>query len=231
MERIQYLQGFCVNRWIGYFDLLGVKALVRAKHHISVFNIYSRAIEEVKKRNRTLETIDHAWFSDTFIIYSEDAAISCFAELDHISRWFSYFLIESHVPVRGAIAVGEFYADKKNALYFGDALIEAYEYGEAQDWIGFVLCPSAERKLNSIGLFSNESLPYAHTNIPYNKRKDELKSNLPACILGCWVQMGDKNPTLKNLYEMRDSAVEEKIKQKYDNSITFIEKNKRVVVA
>ncbi|RJR46390.1 MAG: hypothetical protein C4576_10920 [Desulfobacteraceae bacterium] len=178
MDLIHFDQGYSEKRWVGYFDLLGMKDLVRTKHHLSVFTTYSIAMEQVKQRQ----------------------AVSSFAELDHISRWFLYFLIESHIPARGAISFGEFYADKKNSLYFGKALIEAYEYGESQDWIGFVLCPSAETKLNKMGFFTGRMLTYAHTNIPYNKRRDELKGNLPACILGCWARIAGKNPSLERLH-------------------------------
>lgn len=229
MDQIKYNPNYYTKRWVGYFDLLGTKTLVNSQHHVSIFSIYCKAIEEVKKRNATLPCIEHAWFSDTFILYTDDESLSSFAELDHISRWFFYFLIEGRIPARGAISFGEFYADKENSLFFGKALIEAYEYGEAQEWIGFLLCPSAETVLKKIGFFTGNSSPYAFANIPYKKRKETLNDRLPACILGSWIEMNKQNPSLKSLYEMRAQLSDEKIIRKYDNAIVFIEKHKRTV--
>ena len=166
MSQIEYNEKYQSTRWIGYFDLLGTKELIRENIHPKVFKVYSKAIEEFQKWKDNLPDIQPIWFSDTFIIYSEDRSISGFSELDHISRWFYYYLIMEQIPVWGAISYGQFYADKNNHLFFGESLIEAYIYSEAQDWLGLILCPSAEHILNSQGFFSNQSSAYAYTDIP-----------------------------------------------------------------
>jgi hypothetical protein len=231
MYQIKYNPDKYVKRWVGYFDLLGTKELIQTGTHLTVFSIYTRSMEEVKKRKATLECIRHAWFSDTFLLFTDDESISSFGELDHIARWFLYFLIEGHIPVRGAISYGEFYADEKNNLFFGKSLIEAYEYAEAQDWIGFVLCPTTESKLNSIDLFTDKRLNYAYADIPYNKRGNKLAGRLPACILGNWVEINNQNPSLKRLYQMRSEINDERIVAKYDNAIEFITRNKRTAIS
>jgi hypothetical protein len=139
------------SRWLGYFDLLGTRQLIRSGDHFQVFSVYDRAVREVTHWNSRLPQIRRAWFSDTFLIYSDSDAASDFGEMDMISRWFVHFLILAEIPVRGAIACGGFYADTSNQVYFGQALVEAYEYGEAQDWIGFLLCPSAVVRLDEVG--------------------------------------------------------------------------------
>ena len=40
------------------------------------------------------------------------------------------------------------------------------EFGEAQDWIGFLLCPSAVVRLDEVGLPAGERLNYAYSEIP-----------------------------------------------------------------
>lgn len=103
-------------------------------------------------------------------------------------------------------------------------MIEAYEYGEAQNWIGFILCPSAEKQLKTLGLPAQRRFNYVYTNIPFNKRASELIPNLPACIIGQWVS---NNPCIVSLIRMRDRATDGRIIQKYENTIQFIESNQR----
>jgi hypothetical protein len=145
INHIHYNPELVSKRWVGYFDLLGVKQLFETKDHVSIFVAMSSAIEKFKERTKAWENIGFVWFSDTFIVYTIDDTVESFGAIDNISRWFIYFLITGGIPVRGAISCDTFYADQDNNLFFGEALIEAYQYGEAQDWIGFILCPSAEK--------------------------------------------------------------------------------------
>ena len=172
--------------------------------------------------------IQHAWFSDTFVMYSDEDSASDFASMDMIARWFVHLLLTHKIPVRGAIACGDFYADRINQLYLGEALIEAYEYGEAQDWIGFLLCPSAVKRLNEVGLPADERLNYAYTDIPTKKTHANAAFKLPACILGCWAYINGENLCLSALREMKLKAPDDSIARKYDNAIKFIEANRRV---
>ena len=41
---------------------------------------------------------------------------------------FIFFNHGGDIPARGAIACDKFYADKVNALFFGEALLEAHRY-------------------------------------------------------------------------------------------------------
>jgi hypothetical protein len=194
----------------------------------------SSSIEKFRERTTAWEDIGigYAWFSDTFIVYTADYSGQSFAALDNIAEWFSYFLIWVNVPLRGAISCDEFYADSENNLFFGNALIEAYEYGEAQDWIGFLLCPSSVKRLEELGLPVEKRLYYAYADIPYNKRSSNLDQNLPACVLGNWVGVSsnDENPIINKLREMKERITDKKIRPKYDRTIEFLQKNKRVLV-
>ncbi len=226
-KRIQYNSDYEKSRWVGFFDLLGIKSLITNKDTVSVFVSYSRAIEQVRGRREAFEDVECAWFSDSFLIYTNDDSMQSFNSINHICRWFFYFYITEEKPVRGAISCGSFYADRENDLFFGKALIEAFEYAEAQDWIGFILSPSAENQLKSLGHSPETLFDYAYTTIPLNKRVSELVHNLPACILGQWV--GPDNPCVVSLKRMRDQVVDKNIIQKYENAINFIESNQRVL--
>jgi hypothetical protein len=161
---------------------------VLSRNHLSIFEVYRKAIEEVKTRKTRLPCVQLAWFSDTFLLYTDDRSISSWGELDHLSRWFLYFLIEEQIPGRGAISFGELYADRGDNIFFGQALIEAYEYGEAQDWMGLVLCPSATEVLERQGLLTGQDSNYAYTTIPYGKRNPRFQKQLPACVVGKWTK-------------------------------------------
>jgi hypothetical protein len=232
INHIHYNSDLASKRWVGYFDLLGMKQLFKTKSHISIFVALSRAIEEFKKRTKAWKNLGYSWFSDTLIVYAIDDSAQSFGAIDNLSRWFFYFLISvgDGIPVRGAISCDSFYADRDNDLFFGEALIEAYEYGEAQDWIGLLLCPSAEERLKYLGLPVERRLNYAYADIPFNKRSNNLRQNLPACILGNWVSRNNQNPIIEKLAQMKKRIDDENIRYKYDRAIEFIQKNKRLLI-
>ena len=223
---------------MGYFDLLGMKQLYRSKNHISIFVAISSAIEKFKKRATAWPNVGYAWFSDTFIVYADDDSVESFGAIDNISRWFFYFLITADIPVRGAISCDVFYVDRENDLFFGEALIEAYEYGEFQDWIGLLLCPSAEENLKRLGSPAerclNYAYAYAYAYVPFHKeqkKESKIRENLPACILGNWVSVNNQNPIVLRLKQMKERISDENIRSKYDRTIEFILKNKRVLAS
>src|SRR6059036_1370450 len=117
-------------RWVAYFDLLGITELIESNRIISVFNAYSLALKELG-RGAGQERLGCAWFSDTFVLWSKEASAEGFRDLDLVARWFTYFLLQQRVPFRGAISCGEMYVDEQYSLFFGKALLEAYQYSEA----------------------------------------------------------------------------------------------------
>ena len=215
------------KRWVAYFDLLGTKELIRSNRIFEVFVAYAQAIEHVSRELHQTNTVQHAWFSDTFLMYSDDDSASGFTVMDHVARWFIQHLVTRKIPVRGAISSSDFYADRNHGMFFGKALVEAYEYGEAQDWIGYLLCPSAVIRLDEVGLPANERLNYAYADIPYKKPPKNAVLNLPACILGRWACINDQNKCVSSLREMKSAISDQSIIRKYDNAICFIESNRR----
>lgn len=88
------------------------------------------------------EQIKSVAFSDTIILYSEAdsprdfkaifiAALNLFSKALHL-----------RVPIRIGISKGLFYTDEQRSLYAGPALIDAYDLGEASQWLGIVLSES-----------------------------------------------------------------------------------------
>lgn len=219
------------KRWVSYLDLLGFSDLIRSKNWVYVFSHYTKAIELLIKDRGVKPEIDKTWFSDTFLIYSPDDTVSSFLSIELITRWFIYFLIRAGIPVRGAMSCDDFYADTENKIFFGQALIEAYQYGENQNWIGFVLCPSAVNQMNIIGLPATERINYAYWNIPFKCSPVGLSACLPAYIVGgAEGNTSTGNPCLEKLKEMKKRLKDSKHLNKYENTIRFIEVNHRTLL-
>jgi hypothetical protein len=89
-------------------------------------------------------------------------------------------------PVTGALAIGDFYADKAKNIYIGEALIDAHDYTEKQDWIGLVLTPNTRTKLEKGGhdLFSfADGLGFREYNVPIKRRV--FSNGKESIELGC----------------------------------------------
>jgi hypothetical protein len=146
------------KRWFSCFDLLGSSRLAKTSEFVSVFVRYRKVIDEFLQNADSNANIGRAWFSDTFVIYAPDASKAGFFAIENASQWFTTFLILREIPVRGAMSCDEIYVDRDSQVYLGKGLIEAYEYGDGQDWLGFVLCPSASRQLSDLALSPDEQL-------------------------------------------------------------------------
>lgn len=223
-----YDPGNCSIRWLAYFDLLGTSELIRVGKTTEVFAAYQDAFEQLARWKKRHAKVNHAWFSDTFILFSEDGSGESFAAIERVSRWFAFALLRREIPVRGALSCGEFYVDQSNSLYLGPALLEAYEWGENQDWIGFLLCPSSITQLAKLGLPVSERLNYIQCEVPLKKPPRTSVPAIGACILGNWMRWSNgKNVLLDKLEKMRARQSSTTVRRKYDHTIEFIIKHER----
>jgi len=217
------------TRWVAYFDLLGITELLNSNRIISVFEAYSLALKELGRGAGEPERLGRAWFSDTFVLWSKDDSPEGFRDLDLVARWFTYFLLQQKVPFRGAISCGEMYVDERHRLFFGKALLEAYQYGEAQDWIGLVLTPSAAESLQRLGLLVEERWNYVLWDVPLKSVDGARIKRLGACLLGGWIELNGRNPCADQLRKMMERLEEHAVVQKYVRTLDFIAANRRGV--
>ncbi len=222
------------KRWVSYLDLLGFTDLVNTKSWLEIISFYETVIERLLKKYSFTSKIEITWFSDTFLLYSPDNTKCSFFDIDYATRFFIYSLIEYSIPVRGAMSCGDLYADRKTNTFFGRALIEAYDYGDNQDWIGFVLTPSAVERLAAIDYYLSK-VNYSYWNIPYKKaaycasapkHTHILEKSLPAYIIGNATRSGDdnNNDCLDRLCKMKGKLKDSRLTGKYENTINFIKK-------
>jgi len=176
------------------------------------------------------------WFSDTFMLASDvlvtpDDWKRTLPQIEQVSRWFLSFMLQAHIPLRGAIACGPMYADFRHRIFFGSAMVEAHDYGEAQDWIGLLICPSAEAAMDRLGLPIANRLDYAHWQPMWKKGKapPSAPKRVGACLLG---RLFDGRSNFDLLGTLRAMAAECPAKDvgKYDRAIDFVLMNPRVTV-
>jgi hypothetical protein len=229
MDTIDYTPEFQTSRWLGYFDLLGTSALIRSGNIDEVFSAYQDALEKLDGWRKRHPNVYHAWFSDTFIMYSDDTSGVSFSAIEMVCRWFAFSLLRRKIPLRGTLSCGHFYADRANSLYLGAALLEAYEWGENQDWIGFILCPSTVSRLNELDLPVQARLNYVEYDVPFKKAPPAGQTPVGACILGNMIRLGRTGDSvlLPKLEEMAKSQTEPSIRMKYERTIKFLVKHER----
>ncbi|WP_417510413.1 hypothetical protein [Methylophaga sp.] len=224
MEELKYKPLRYRDRWFAYLDLLGFTNLVNLKSIEEVIPVYSEALYRMRSacgKRTEKQGLLHSWFSDTFIIYTGSDSLEDFARLESAARIFFQLLINKKIPVRGCISHGKLYSQSRKNIFIGPALIEAHEYGEELDWIGFCLAPSVESKLKS-------DLPLEQRAF-YRKISDrKVLRKAKADYLYAYAfnngSINDKNHFRKALIEMRARAPEG-VRNKYDHTLEFIDKH------
>jgi hypothetical protein len=112
-------------------------------------------------------------------------------------------------------------------VFIGDALIEAHQYGEALDWIGFCLAPSVEKKLL-------HDLPM-EGRLNYRQLTDQAVLRCPQIDhLYAYhfnrMSLRNANPLREALLKMKATAPAN-AQGKYDNSVAFLDRWYRPITA
>lgn len=224
MEENPYRKLRYTKRWFAYFDLLGFAQLVRKSEIHSVFPIYEKVLETIEEKAHTKKSkgIGYSWFSDTFILFTKGGSLEEFGLIEQVARLFFQRLILHKIPVRGSISFGNLYTQQDKNIFLGEALMDAYEYGEKQNWLNFVINPSVVSALDKLNFPMSKRAHYRLVTkrgvITHSKN-----SNVYAYAFNNGTVNG-VNPLLKALSSMRDTAPS-KQRIKYENTIEFIEQH------
>ncbi len=225
MNPLNYNPKKAGKRWVSYFDRLGFGAYTLANSLVEVFcetcSFLSKAAESADEE-RSVECV---WFSDTVIFYSTASGGSwkSWWAVQNVSQCFFEELLYSGMPARGAMAFGEFYADKPKGVFLGKALVDAHGVGEKFDWLGFVLHDSVIKQLTVPGIVPatsprNPLRGYALWRPKYRDRNTgRLKTEAEL------VQALVPSSSLQSLKEMACAAKSKRNRRKYLNTIKFIE--------
>src|ERR1039458_1693931 len=112
------------KRWLAYFDLLGFSSHFKdqkdkANQILMAFNIYAPCLEAIKRKQQRIPELQYVWFSDSFLIYAPDDSGEMFLSMLSAYEWFFAELIRNNIPVQGALACDQFYADAERGIYLG----------------------------------------------------------------------------------------------------------------
>lgn len=164
--------------FVAHFDVLGMRTLI-ARGGSTAWSILR---DLCKIRDESLELsitfaasgkvvedrVEHLAFSDTVFFHSESADKEDLGAITMIAARFLAGAGAKGIPVRGGIACGEVYLDDELQVFTGQAILDAFQAGEAANWLGIVATEEVSRLAASIPLrFLDSKKPlYRPWNIP-----------------------------------------------------------------
>lgn len=138
------------RRFVAHIDILGMRAMMKrdpetawkvlsglatVREHISQLQVgYIKSARREMLASRVMTLM----FSDTILLFTKtETADDLQAILIALGEFFHKAMVNL-VPVRAGLASGQFFFNIEESMYAGPALIEAYEIGEAAQWLGIV---------------------------------------------------------------------------------------------
>jgi hypothetical protein len=196
-----------------------------------------KALKDKATYQRQYErTLHYAHFSDTFILYTPDESRESFETLSSAAGNFFVNMLYDGEPLRGAMTCGSFYADKDKSILIGTALIDAHEYAEKQDWIGYVLTPQAVEKLSKMKPSLEYPGNYLWWKVPVKVEKTICSCGVKMVVIGrerlLAFQGGSYPRICEAIHEMENGTrVESRnnyrhCRSKYRRTLRFIEHTK-----
>ena len=127
--------------YVALLDVLGFSALVAADPSGERVRRYIDCLGNATEDREA----DFVVFSDSIVLTAKgDSPESLIAVAGACSRLLSHLLDEG-IPLRGAIAFGDFFRSRvaESVFVAGRAVIDAYQFEQAQNWVGVMIAPSA----------------------------------------------------------------------------------------
>ena len=217
------------NKFVGFVDIMGFKdKLFRKPHAESLKDIltFANAIEEVRKTQRKGEVkIQSANFSDSVLGVTREATSS---EAHCIIRVFEKYFVEglsSGIPIKGAMAYGEFTADFKKNVFCGIPLVDAYLLGEELGFYGVTLHHTFQRKLVDLGELNH----FVKENwiIEYDTPFKSSGKSKHYCINWLKAVKDDKTDEVENRVKEFYLSSSGRIRLYVDNTLAFMDFCKR----
>jgi hypothetical protein len=219
---------------IAVFDVLGFSNKVTREGLSTLLSAYTKLtdIAEKYKSNAMLNCgipigdnsfgaafgifdIEHDYFSDTVILWCSYNTF-CFPPFCDMCNTFICEVIETSLPIRGGIAVGEAYMDKTSRKYLGKAFLEAVSVEKSQDWIGASFGPSfAKDPYNSYFISSSVLVYRKHT-------KPGQSQYIPGVVLD-WPRKWRDRSTITIGRHLKTMNNEPAFAKYYENTLSFTE--------
>lgn len=129
--------------FVALLDVLGFSSLVLTGTSTERLQQYLNCLQIALSQGDG-PRVQFVVFSDSLVLTTEDDSDDAFkAILRRCSRAFG-MLLEIDIPLRGAIAHGNYFRTETPGGVFvaGRAIVDAYDFEKIQDWVGIMLAPS-----------------------------------------------------------------------------------------
>lgn len=158
--------------------------------------------------------IGSAYFSDSLLFWTQYSKMAL-PSFTHCIAEAICFGLETELPLRGAIAVGEAVLDEKSGVFLGRPLVEVARTERTQRWIGASFGPSFSEAGFSDGFYLHTILPYKSH---YKDRTNEFATGITVDWPRRWRESrrSDPLPVLRRLN--RDPA----FSAYYDRTESFV---------
>ena len=169
--------------YIALLDVLGFASLVASDASGARLDSYLECLQSVRRKKKAGTDVEYVVFSDSIVLSTPDDSPNSFLALANQCSVLLGAMLEKDIPLRGAIACGSYFRTQTTGGVFlaGKAIIDAYNFEKAQDWVGIMLAPSAILRagdLTKIPRFpQGGSHPAFETFLP----KIELVSQIQPC--------------------------------------------------
>ncbi len=227
------------NIALAFFDILGTSEKINRGQYNKVYKFYTYmsnlcSQEEIPLSFSNLpghsffstnadivlnSPMQHAFFSDTFIIWIEYEPIWGMSLRGFYEKCMDIFIeaTKRGIPLRGAISRGLAIMDTERNIYLGKPIVEAARAEAAQNWLGIALTKSCkEANVSEAWLL----LPY-EKHIKENINTDVENILFTNCVLD-WPKhwrKTQKTDIIKQIDKMNHSK---KFSSYYENTIEFV---------
>ena len=189
------------NVFIGLFDILGFRELVRNEELGKVAETYLMAksgfennigsINRLHEHSKKYDRVEYRVFSDTFLIYTSGINENCFLSMLAACDFLFIAAVKHSLPIRGTITSGPLIVS--GGVEIGKPIVDAYESEQKQEWIGCWISDDCASIIDMDQYLENKSI--VKYEIPL--KDGEIRT----CFAFNWV----KSVTWKIMFENRKS--------------------------
>jgi len=132
--------------YVALLDVLGFSSFVSSDGAFDRLQQYQQYLHDALGKKNGASVVESVVFSDSIVLTTKDDSEDSFRALIlRCSRVFG-LMLQHEIPLRGAIAHGSYLRSSTGTtgvFVAGKAIIDAYKFETAQDWVGIMLAPSA----------------------------------------------------------------------------------------
>jgi hypothetical protein len=139
-----------VDGYVALLDVLGFSALVGADRSGDVIQRYLLRLEEATVESQ----VGYVVFSDSIVLTTKRNDPESFIAIAGTCSRLLGDLLSEGIALRGAIVFGDFVRKAVGDSLFvaGRAVIDAYQFEKAQDWVGIMVAPTALDRVPDLGV-------------------------------------------------------------------------------